>query len=435
MTEDLRPPYRIQFDNARDPYTARNALGITGTGGSGGGAPVDAEYIVAVDDPTLTNDRVLTNTATVTWDLTTPGQVKANTVIGGGPFQPLDADLTAIAALTGTNDIYYRSAANTWTSVAVGTGLTFTGGTLAASGAGGGVTRCVTQVFTASGTYTPSSGLKFAIFECVGGGGGGGGISLSAAGSVYSGGGGGSSGYSRATISAATIGASKTVTIGAVGAAGTAGGVGGSGAQTFVGGQTVTITIASPAVISWTGHGLIAGQSIFLTTTGALPTGLAITTRYFVMAAGLTANAFQVSATSGGAAINTSGSQSGTHTASFILANGGGGGNGSTNGSAFSVGGTGGAAGVGDFVAPGINGQGGMYSSVASVILNIGAGAPSYFGGSGAATVAGGGAGSNGNNATGYGAGGSGGMITNATGSVIGGTGSAGVCIITEFCT
>ena len=28
-----------QFDNARDPYTARNALGITGTGGGGGGAP------------------------------------------------------------------------------------------------------------------------------------------------------------------------------------------------------------------------------------------------------------------------------------------------------------------------------------------------------------------------------------------------------------
>lgn len=27
MTDDLRPPYRIQFDNARDPYTARNALG------------------------------------------------------------------------------------------------------------------------------------------------------------------------------------------------------------------------------------------------------------------------------------------------------------------------------------------------------------------------------------------------------------------------
>ena len=28
MIDDLRPPYRIAFDNARDPYTARNTLGI-----------------------------------------------------------------------------------------------------------------------------------------------------------------------------------------------------------------------------------------------------------------------------------------------------------------------------------------------------------------------------------------------------------------------
>jgi hypothetical protein len=52
-------------------------------------------------------------------------------------YQPLDADLTALAALSGTNNIYYRSAANTWSSVTIGTGLTFTGGTLAASGGSG----------------------------------------------------------------------------------------------------------------------------------------------------------------------------------------------------------------------------------------------------------------------------------------------------------
>jgi len=51
-------------------------------------------------------------------------------------YQPLDGDLTALAALSGTNNIYYRSAANTWSSVTIGTGLTFTGGTLAASSAG-----------------------------------------------------------------------------------------------------------------------------------------------------------------------------------------------------------------------------------------------------------------------------------------------------------
>lgn len=82
---------------------------------------------------------------------------------------------------------------------------------------------------------------------------------------------------------------------------------------------TVTVTIASPGVFTRVAHGLIEGEQIFLKTTGALPTGLAVDTPYYIIAAGLTADAFQVSATRGGAAINTSGSQSGTHTLYRIL--------------------------------------------------------------------------------------------------------------------
>lgn len=78
---------------------------------------------------------------------------------------------------------------------------------------------------------------------------------------------------------------------------------------------TVTMTIASPCVVTMTNHGLQAGSSVVFTTTGALPTGLTAGTRYYVISAGLTADAFEVSATDGGAAINTSGSQSGVHTA------------------------------------------------------------------------------------------------------------------------
>lgn len=74
------------------------------------------------------------------------------------------------------------------------------------------------------------------------------------------------------------------------------------------------ISIASPAVITSPAHGLAAGDKVFLTTTRALPTGIVANTEYFVIAAGLTANAFEISATSGDAAINTSGTQSGTHT-------------------------------------------------------------------------------------------------------------------------
>lgn len=78
---------------------------------------------------------------------------------------------------------------------------------------------------------------------------------------------------------------------------------------------TVTLTIASPGVVNWTAHGLNAGDHVSFATTGALPTGLVAGTIYFVIATGLTANTFEVAATNGGAAINFTGSQSGTQTA------------------------------------------------------------------------------------------------------------------------
>lgn len=80
---------------------------------------------------------------------------------------------------------------------------------------------------------------------------------------------------------------------------------------------TVTVTIATPAVFSFTAHGLQAGDQVIFQTTGALPTGLTAGTTYFVLTAGLTASAFEVSTTAGGAAVNTSGTQSGTHTLFF----------------------------------------------------------------------------------------------------------------------
>jgi hypothetical protein len=96
---------------------------------------------------------------------------------------------------------------------------------------------------------------------------------------------------------------------------------------------TFTVSIASPAVftISTTGQydprsamALRPGDSFTATTTGALQTGLVAGTTYYVLSAGynpsdLVNNGFgpcnfQVSLTPGGAAVNTSGTQSGTHT-------------------------------------------------------------------------------------------------------------------------
>ena len=77
--------------------------------------------------------------------------------------------------------------------------------------------------------------------------------------------------------------------------------------------STVTMTIASPCVVSWTAHGLSDNDPVKFSTTGALPTGLTAGTTYYVKAK--TADTFQLAATPGGTAKNTSGSQSGTHTA------------------------------------------------------------------------------------------------------------------------
>ena len=75
--------------------------------------------------------------------------------------------------------------------------------------------------------------------------------------------------------------------------------------------NTFTVTIASPAVFTKSTHGFIGGERIRLSTTGALPTGLNTTTDYYVLF--VDANTFRVSLTLGGTAINTSGTQSGTH--------------------------------------------------------------------------------------------------------------------------
>ena len=81
-------------------------------------------------------------------------------------------------------------------------------------------------------------------------------------------------------------------------------------------GGTVTLTIASPCVITLS-NVLAEGTAIKLATTGALPTGLtAGTTYYLINVDGVTAN---LAASLTGTAINTSGSQSGVHSISTLV--------------------------------------------------------------------------------------------------------------------
>lgn len=80
---------------------------------------------------------------------------------------------------------------------------------------------------------------------------------------------------------------------------------------------TVTMTIATPCVVTWTGHGLVSGQRVqFTNSGGALPTGVTASTTYWITV--IDANTFNLSTSLANAQaatfVATSGSQSGTHT-------------------------------------------------------------------------------------------------------------------------
>lgn len=325
-------------------------------------------------------------------------------------------------------------------TIAAGSGIGVTGTcTITTSGTctvanTGVVSVNIPTPFTSSGTYSASSGLVYAIIEGVGGGAGGGGAAAAGASANNTGNGGGAGGRSRALISATTAALGLSVTIGSAGSGGAAGNnPGTAGGNTTVGISGVTVTIASPGVFTLNAHGLYVGQPISFTTSGALPTGLTAGTEYFVISAGLTANAFEVSTSAGGAAVNTSGSQSGTHSLDVLVANGGNPGGGGTGSTISSTVGTGGAAGTGNQTFPGMAGEvPGIISGVGPISNNQGASTPYGSGGYGAIVTGAGGF--NGQAGTGYGTGGSGGFVY-STGSATasGGNGTKGWVGITEF--
>lgn len=136
---------------------AQDAVGTIFVNGTGIGVVyVDAtpSITVSITDAELVAIAGLTSAANkgiqftgsgtaATYDLTTAGKALLDdadaaaqrVTLGleiGVNVQAFDADLSALAALSGTNTIYYRSAANTWSAVNVSTGLAFSGGNLTA---------------------------------------------------------------------------------------------------------------------------------------------------------------------------------------------------------------------------------------------------------------------------------------------------------------
>lgn len=128
-----------------------------------GAAPIDSPlFTTAAFAPTpvtASNDQNIATTAFVkAQGYQTSTQVTAAIA---AQAQPLDGDLTSLAAASATNSMYYRSAANTWNPVTIGANLTFTGGTLAgAAGGGGNVSSVGTPVNTQVAQWTGATTIQ-----------------------------------------------------------------------------------------------------------------------------------------------------------------------------------------------------------------------------------------------------------------------------------
>lgn len=126
----------------------------SGTGGGGGsGAPTDAGYLVGAAHSLLTGERVVTNTATVTWDLGTLGQARA--VIPNDAITYSLLQNVAASRLLGR----FTAGAGDAEEISLGTNLTLTaGGVLNATGGGQPLDATLTAL---AGVTTAADTLEY----------------------------------------------------------------------------------------------------------------------------------------------------------------------------------------------------------------------------------------------------------------------------------
>jgi hypothetical protein len=205
------------IDSGANTNLSLNAKG-TGTIAIGN---VSSGRVTITPVTTITGALTLSAGPTINGAITYGGVTLNNAVTGTGNMV-----LSVSPALTGTPTAPTQSANDNSTNIA----------TTAYAATALANLKINVQVFTGSGTYTPTANLIYCVIECWGAGGGGGGTAVSTATNGSQGAGGGAGSYSRKFATAATIGVSQVVTIGAAGTAGTAGNNGGgAGGDTSIG--------------------------------------------------------------------------------------------------------------------------------------------------------------------------------------------------------
>ena len=215
--------YTVQVQTSQ-ALAAADATKIGLANFDSGAFSVDSTGFVTLKGGTEAIDSIGTQTGTNPILPTSGGLVTINGAVVAAGTNPVRSDGTGANTMALEVQISQAIAATDATKIGLCnfSSAHFTvdaNGFVSATG-GTGFSSIVVQTFTSSGTYTPTSGMAYCTAEIVGGGGGGGSSpSLGTTGSYGIGGGGGAGGYARKTFSAATIGASQSVTIGGGGAA------------------------------------------------------------------------------------------------------------------------------------------------------------------------------------------------------------------------
>lgn len=206
-----------------------NTLRI-GIQGSGGGQ-INRAFVAGITSVTNSNQQVVSlNSSTGQLGVVPPGSVGVILRSDGTNF----ATTTATYPNTTTSQqILYSTANNVIGQLTTANSsfpATDSSGTLAMR-----ALSVVVRTFTSSTTYTPTTGMLHCVVEILGGGGAGGGCAASSASNIASAGAGGAGEYARGVFTAATIGASQTVTIGAGGTGVSGNNPGNTGGTTSLG--------------------------------------------------------------------------------------------------------------------------------------------------------------------------------------------------------